>query len=142
MAERVLIDTGPIAAILCREDAEHERCVDYLRTLDAELYTCWPVISEAVFLLGRRTDRVQSLLKMLTTGAIRVATLGAEMDVAPWLTSFYERFGDHAPDLADAALMYLAERDHAQKIFTLDYRDFSIYRISDKRALEIIGPAK
>jgi predicted nucleic acid-binding protein len=141
MAERVLVDTGPIVAILCREDAEHATCVDFLRTLDAELYTCWPVIGEAVFLLEGRADRVQSLLQMLATRAIRCASLGPETDVVPWLINFYERFGDHAPDLADAALMYMTERDHVQKIFTLDLRDFSIYRTSDNRALEIIGPA-
>ena len=142
MAERVLIDTGPIVAVLCREDAEHERCVEYLRTLDAELYTCWPVFSEAVFLLGGRADRVQSLLKMLATGAIRVISLGAETEVVAWLIGFYEQFGEHAPDLADAVLMYLAERDHVQRIFTLDLRDFSIYRRLDNRALEIVGPSK
>ena len=57
MAERVLIDTGPIVAILCREDAGHEKCVEILRVLEAELITCWPVISEAVFLLGGHGSR-------------------------------------------------------------------------------------
>jgi predicted nucleic acid-binding protein len=71
MAEPVLIDTGPIVAILCREDADHKRCVENLRAVEGELVTCWPVISEAVFLLGGRTDRVQSLLQMLHSGAIR-----------------------------------------------------------------------
>jgi len=86
MVERVLIDTGPIVATLCRKDAEHEKCVEYLRTLDAELYTCWPVISEAVFLLGGRADRVQSLLDMHATGAIRIISLGAETEVVAWLS--------------------------------------------------------
>jgi predicted nucleic acid-binding protein len=142
MAERVLIDTGPIVAILCREDAEHQRCVEHLTTLDAELYTSWPVISEAVFLLDRRPDRVNSLLQMLITRAIRCVNLGTEEEVTPWLIHFYERFGEHAPDLADAALMYLAERDHVRRIFTLDLVDFSIYRTADNRALEIIGPVE
>jgi predicted nucleic acid-binding protein len=139
MAEPVLIDTGPIVATLCREDAQHGRCLDFLQTFRGELYTCWPVISEAVFRLGGRADRVQSLLTMLVTRAIRCTTLGADTEVAPWLIHFYDRFSDHAPDLADAVLVYLAERDHVEKIFTLDRRDFSIYRTSDNRALEIVG---
>ena len=40
--------------------------------------------------------------------------------------------------LADAALVYLAERDHIRSIFTLDQRDFSIYRLKRNRALRII----
>lgn len=139
MAKSILIDTGPIVAILCREDAEHENCVDRLRTLDGDLYTCWPVISEAIFLLGRRSDRVQSLFKMLSSGAIHCSSLGIEVEVVPWLIGFYERFGEHAPDLADATLVYLAERDRVQSVFTLDYRDFSIYRTSENRALDTIG---
>jgi predicted nucleic acid-binding protein len=85
---------------------------------------------------------VQSLLKMLATGAIRIMSLGAETAVVAWLIGFYEHFAEHAPDLADAVLMYLAERHHVQKIFTLDVRDFSIYRTLDNRALEILGPSK
>jgi uncharacterized protein len=140
LAERVLIDTGPIVAILCREDAEHENCIECLRSLDAELDSCWPVISEAVFLLGGRADRVQSLLRMLATGAIHLASLGTDPEVVAWLGGFYERFGEHKPDLADAALMYLAERNRVKKVFTLDFRDFSIYRTSENRALEVVGP--
>lgn len=138
MAERILVDTGPIVAILCHEDAEHGRCVERLRSLDGELITCWPVISEAIFLLGGRTDRIQRLLQLLTSGAIRCASLGSERLVGPWLVNFYTRFGEHAPDLADAALMYLAERDQIAKVFTLDFRDFAIYRTSDNRALEVV----
>ncbi len=142
MAERILIDTGPIVAILCREDAQHEPCVEYLQTLDATLYTCWPVISETVFLLGGRTDRIQSLLKMIATGAIHISSIGADTTTIAWFNGFYKQFGQQAPDLADAALMYLAEQNHITKIFTLDFRDFSIYRTSDNRALEIIRPLK
>ena len=141
MPERILIDTGPIVAILCREDRDHAWCVEKLQALDGELFTCWPVISEAVFLLGGRMDRVHSLLQMLISGAIRCASLGTERELAPWLDNFYQRFGEHGPDLADAALMYLAEREQVKSIFTLDLRDFSIYRTSDNRSLEIIGAA-
>jgi hypothetical protein len=62
------------------------------------------VISEAVFLLGGRADRVQALLLMLLSGAIHCESLGTERDVTAWFVKFYERSGDHSPDLADAAL--------------------------------------
>ncbi|HEX5472254.1 MAG TPA: hypothetical protein VFW73_10220 [Lacipirellulaceae bacterium] len=113
--------------------------MDTLQALNGELWTCWPVISEAVFLLGGRTDRIQSLLKMFTSGAIQCKSLGTEREVTPWLVRFYDRFSEHAPDLADAALVYLAERDSFAKVFTLDLHDFTIYRTFDNRALEIVG---
>jgi predicted nucleic acid-binding protein len=55
--------------------------------------------------------------------------------------NFYERFSDQALDLADAALMYLAERENIDRIFTLDLVDFAIYRTSQNRALTIVGVA-
>lgn len=139
MTEQMLIDTGPIVAILCREDTSHLKCVEVLRSLDAELFTCWPVVSEAIFLLGRRGDRVQSLLTLLASGAIQCVNVNADNAVLAWLTCFYERFDEHSPDLADAMLVYLAERDDMEKIFTLDYRDFAIYRTSNNRALNVVG---
>jgi predicted nucleic acid-binding protein len=138
VAERILIDTGPIVAILCREDASHSQCVELLRSLDGELCTTWPVVSESIFLLGGRADRIKTLLEMFASGAIHIASLGSESTVIEWLEAFYERFNEHAPDLADATLMYLAERDSLTKIFTLDTRDFAIYRTSDGRALQIM----
>ena len=75
---------------------------------------------------------------MLISGAIRCEGFGTELQVAHWLMNFYERFGEHAPDLADAVLVYLAERDGVEMIFTLDFQDFAIYRTSDNRALEVL----
>ena len=47
----ILIDTGPIVALLRRPDQHHERCVAALRSLREPLATVWPVVSEAMFLL-------------------------------------------------------------------------------------------
>jgi hypothetical protein len=43
-----------------------------------------------------------------------------------------------APQLADAALVYLAGREQIDTIFTLDRRDFSIYRGSIRRAFKLL----
>jgi hypothetical protein len=47
-------------------------------------------------------------------------------------------------DLADAALVRVAERDGLDRVFTLDRRDFEIYRIAGRKAFRIIpeGRAK
>jgi hypothetical protein len=42
------------------------------------------------------------------------------------------------PQLADAVLVYLAERDGFDVIFTLDRRDFSVYHAGRKHAFRII----
>ena len=41
-------------------------------------------------------------------------------------------------DFADATLMYLAEREGIEQIFTLDRRDFTVFRTSGGKPLTIL----
>ena len=47
-------------------------------------------------------------------------------------------YEDIRPQLADAALVYLADREGIDTIFTLDRRDFSVYRSARKRPFHIV----
>jgi hypothetical protein len=40
--------------------------------------------------------------------------------------------------IADATLVYLAEREGIDTVFTLDCRDFSVYRLADGRSLRVV----
>jgi predicted nucleic acid-binding protein len=44
------------------------------------------------------------------------------------LRALMEKYRDLPMDLADAALVRVAERERIRDVFTLDRRDFSIYR--------------
>jgi predicted nucleic acid-binding protein len=76
---------------------------------------------------------------MFTSGAVHCVDLPP--DAAIWLDAFFTRYPDQLPDLADAALMLLADRDGVDRIFTLDRRDFRIYRTLDGNALDILPSA-
>ena len=47
---------------------------------------------------------------------------------APRMRELMGKYRDLPMDLADAALVRVAERENIRRIFTLDRRDFSIYR--------------
>jgi uncharacterized protein len=49
-----------------------------------------------------------------------------------------KRYEDIHPQLADVALVYLAGREKIDTIFTLDEREFSIYRFGRRSAFHII----
>jgi predicted nucleic acid-binding protein len=49
-----------------------------------------------------------------------------------------KEYEDIRPQLADAALVYLAEREGIDTIFTLDRRDFGVYRSARKRPFRIV----
>jgi len=133
---RVLVDTGPIVAILSRRDQYHRTCVEALRDLPGPLFTCWPVITEAAWLLRRDTNGVQQLLNSFDTGFLELLPL-TTADAKP-VTSILKKYRDIRIQLTDAALVHLAARDGLDTIFTLDQRDFSVYRLPKGRAFRVI----
>jgi uncharacterized protein len=133
---RVLVDTGPIVAILSRHDQYHGVCVDALRDLPGPLFTCWPVITEAAWLLRRHGNAVPQLLRTIDTGLLELLPL-ASIDAKP-IASILKKYGDIPIQLADAALVHLAGRDGLDTIFTLDQRDFSLFRLPKGRAFRMI----
>lgn len=133
---RILVDTGPLVAILSREDEHHEACVDALRDLPAPLLSCWPVITEAAWLLRGSPRAVQQLLQSIDGRLLELLPLaGAE---AEEIAALMKRYEDIRPQLADAALVHLAVREKIETIFTLDQRDFSIYRFGRRRGFRIV----
>jgi uncharacterized protein len=134
--DRILIDTGPLVAILSRDDSHHSVCVSALRGIPGPLLSCWPVITEAAWLLRRFPRAVQQLLGSVDRGFLELLPLaGAE---AKAIASLMKRYENIRPQLADAALVYLAGRERIESIFTLDRRDFSIYRTGRKRSFRIL----
>ena len=134
--KRVLVDTGPLVAILSSADQHHQTCVDVLRTLPAPLFSCWPVITEAVWLLRSHPGAPQKLLDSIGDGFL--ALLPVAGSEAKAIAAVMKRYEDIRPQLADAALVYLADRESIGTIFTLDRRDFSVYRSARKRGFRIL----
>lgn len=133
---QVLVDTGPIVAIFSRRDQYHRICVEALREMPGPLFTCWPVITEAAWLLRRSGAAVQQLVRSLDVGFLELLPLTA--DDATAIASILKKYGDLGMQLADAALLHLATRDGIQTVFTLDRRDFSVYRLPRGRAFRIL----
>ena len=132
----LLTDAGPLVAIIRGKDRDHGRCTRYAATHPSPLLSTWPVITEAAWILRHDLRMVRTLLAMVGGGRVAVAQLGP--DAATWIAGFYDRFADQKPQLADASLMYLASVRNLDTVFTLDRRDFSIYRTEDGRALAIV----
>ena len=136
MTTGVLLDTGPLVAILSRKDSYHRPCVAQLRTITPPLLTCWPVITEAAWLLRHHAGAVQRLLASFPEGWITLLTLG-ERDAEP-IGKILQRYRKLNAQLADAALVHLAERERLDTVFTLDRRDFSVYRFSGNRSFHLL----
>ena len=73
---------------------------------------------------------------LIESGLVKLAEL--DETALAWIIAFMERYASAKAQMADAALMYIAEREGIDTVFTLDRRDFSIYRTTDGRALAIL----
>jgi uncharacterized protein len=69
-----------------------------------------------------------ALWEMIQVGAVEILPLGTD-DVAR-MRELMRKYRDLPMDVADAALVRVAERERLRRIFTLDRRDFQIYRPS------------
>ena len=133
---RVLADTGPIVAILSRRDQYHKTCVKALRDMPGPLFTCWPVITEVAWLLRRDSNAIQQLLGSIDIGLFEMLTL-TTADAKP-ISLIMKKYRDIRIQLADASLVYLAARDGVDTVFTLDRRDFSVYRLPRGKTFRIL----
>jgi uncharacterized protein len=85
----------------------------------------------------RRSPRaILQLLGSMNSGFLELLPVaGTE---AKAIAAVMKRYESIRPQLADATLVYLAGRERIDAIFTLDRRDFSIYRTSRKRSFNIL----
>ena len=132
----MLVDAGPLVALLDRADPEHEACVAALQTIRQPLITVWPAFTEAMYLLGVSWPAQKALWSRLETDALALAPLD-DTD-APRMRELMEKYRDLPMDLADAALVRVAERESLTEIFTLDRKHFSIYRAGRRRRFSMI----
>ena len=100
---RVLLDTGPLVAILSRRDDCHRVCVEQLRQLAPPLLTCWPVLTETAWLLRKEPRAIQQLFQGFETGLLQLLAL--DETAAPWIATFLHRYRELGAQLADACLV-------------------------------------
>jgi len=122
----VIVDAGPLVALIHVDDNNHTACKSTFRGLTESMATVWPAFTEAMYLLSFSWKAQDSLWEMLHR---RVLTLLPLDDAdAPRIRELIHKYRDLPMDLADAAIVRVAERERLRTVFTLDRKDFSVYR--------------
>ena len=122
--------------MLMEDESAHDVCSSTFREIGLPVFTCWPVVSEVVWLLRSRQRMLNGFFRAFEVGALKLLPLGAG-DLPPILR-ILEKYADLRPDLADACLVHLAEREGIDTIFTLDRRDFSVYRTTKRKGFRLL----
>jgi len=92
----------------------------------------WPAFTEAMCLLRGSWRGQQPLWRRLEIQALTLAPLD-HTDAARHARALVEKYRDLPMDLADAALVRVAERESLRRVFTLDQRHSSLYRAGRQR---------
>jgi predicted nucleic acid-binding protein len=123
----ILVDTGPLVALFDPADAQHGRCVRTLQSLREPIQTTLPVLTEAFHMLAPASRGSDRLREFIANGGLSVWFF----DQASLTRAFelMERYADHPMDLADASLLVAAESLRTVKVFTVDRKDFTAYRV-------------
>ena len=132
----ILIDAGPLVALVDADDQHHEKCVDCLKSLREPLATVWPALVEALYLLGDIPQGQEAVWEMLERGAVQLLRL--DLTDVPRIRELMIKYADRPMDLADAALVRVAEREGIRKVFTVDRSDFAVYRLHRRSRLAIL----
>jgi predicted nucleic acid-binding protein len=73
---------------------------------------------------------------MVAEGLIECYALDAA--AAKWMDEVLLKYADQNLQLADASLLYVAENEHIETIFTLDRRDFLLFRLAGNHPLRLV----
>ncbi|MGD9857971.1 MAG: type II toxin-antitoxin system VapC family toxin [Planctomycetaceae bacterium] len=133
----VIVDTGPLVALLNHRDRRHEWARDVLDTIEPPLLTCESVLSEACFLLQRVPGGTKAVLELVDRGVLEIRFALAE----DWSTvrRMMDKYADVPMSLADACLTRMAEIHRHGRLLTFD-EGFLVYRINRRQHIPVLMP--
>ena len=138
MNRKVILDSGPLIALLDSRDLHHGWARAQWDTIEPPLLTCDAVVAEACSLARHLGDAgEEKVLQFVRRGAVELSfSLAAEMEAVHELVTKHR---DVSMSLADACLVRMSELHPASAVFTLD-RALAIYRRSRGRRIPLLYP--
>ena len=115
----LVLDTGPVVALLDATDPEHARS------------------TEIMHLLERNTLGPRTVVKFVAASRLRIEGCGG-LNTLIRSVSLMEKYADTPMDFADATLILLADARKTRQICTLDRRGFVTYRTLDRKRFTVI----
>lgn len=133
--QNILIDAGPLIALFDRDDKYFAPALKFIKNFKGILLTTWPVITEVHHMLHFSPNVQISFLEWVGKYGLRLIDI--KQDDLKRIIELSTKYRDIPMDLADASLVYLAEKLNIYDIATID-REYFIYRTKDKKFLSNI----
>ena len=134
----ILVDAGPLIALISRGDRFHEVCARRFRVLDCPFVTTLPVVAEAMHFLQYYGGKAgQEALWKLILREDLILEHPTNTDLIR-MDALMKKYADCPMDFADASLVSVAERLGIDRIFTLDLSDFIVYRLCGRKPFRLV----
>lgn len=139
MKPGLLLDTGPLVALLNRRDRHHAWARQLASTHRSPFVTCEAVISEACFLLRGMDGGADAVLALAERGLIETPFRLSEEAGA--IRKLMARYANVPMSFADACLVRLAELHPEVPLATVD-GNFRVYRTTHRRVIPVLMPVR
>jgi uncharacterized protein len=132
----LIVDTGPLVAMLDATDPDHQRCTDLLQGFTEPRAVPVCVLVEVEYLVRQWPEAFPALLADFEAGALEL------VDLPPrWLQragELVDRYRDLHLGFVDASVIAATEMLDEPKVATLDRRHFTIVRPDHVDALTLL----
>lgn len=132
----LIVDTGPLVALLDATDPDHVRCEELLQQSEEPRVVPVCVLVEVEYMLRPWPRAFGALLAELDGGGLELLDLPLR-----WLVragELVDQYRDLSLDLVDATVIAATEMLGETKLATLDRRHFSVVRPAHVEALTIL----
>ena len=134
----VLLDTGPLIALLDRSEPDHDQVQSFIARLGGlRLITTGAVITEAFYFLSDVRDGPAKLAAFIDASATDLRN-AFSADALAAAVSLMNKYADVPMDFPDATLVWTAESSGTDGILTLDRRGFSSFRFGKNRRFKLL----
>jgi predicted nucleic acid-binding protein len=132
----LILDTGPLVALLDATDPDHERCTDLIQGSSERRVVPVCVLVEVEYLLRPWPNAFAALLKELGDGSLELLELPRR-----WLLragELLDRYRDLSLGLVDATVLAATEMLEEPKLATLDHRHFHTVKPAHCASLSLL----
>jgi predicted nucleic acid-binding protein len=131
-----LLDSGPLVALLSKDDTNHDRARRVFAESLPPFRSCEAVVAEACFLMRKvHATGPAEVVALASRGVYSIALSTDEH----WtnIETLLRKYSDRPISLADACLIRCAEIYDEARIFTFD-SDFGIYKWGRNRKFQLL----
>ena len=129
-----IADAGLIIGALDKRDRHHGWAKNLLEKESPPWLVCEAVLAE----ISASVGSPEPVLEMLRAGDLELAF--AMDDNVMEVLALARKYRDQGMDLADACVVRMSELLEDSRVYTVDRRDFSVYRRNSRQAVPCVFP--